>query len=78
MRRCLAMFADETEGAIKVAVAFRAPFQRFVQHRQGPKVDPHCGGLDHEVRVVRRMEEMVDWADVEDAEVEEDLVGSLQ
>ena len=72
------MIADETLGAVKVAVAFRAPFQQFVQHRQGPKVDPHCGELDHEIRHVRKMGETVDLADAEDAGVEEDLVKSLE
>ena len=72
------MIADETAGAVKVAVAFRAPFQQFVQHMQGPKVDPHCGELDHGVRHVSRMGEMVDLADAEDAEVEEGLVKSLE
>ena len=78
MRSCLATIADETGGAVKVAVVFRAPFQQFVQHKQGPKVDPHFGELDHEVRRVRKMGEMADWADAEDAEVEEDLVKFLE
>ena len=72
------MITDKTSGVVKVAVAFRVPSQQFVQHRQGPKVDLHYGELDHEVRHVRKMGEMVDWADAEDAEVEEDLVKSLK
>ena len=72
------MIADESVEAVKVVMIFRVLFQRFVQHRQGPKVDPRCGGLSHEIHHVRRMGETVDWADAEDAGVEEDLVRSLK
>lgn len=61
-----------------MVVESRVPVQRFFQHMQGPKVDPHYGGMVHECHHVKRRGGMVDWDDAEDAEVQEDLLGSSE
>lgn len=72
------MIADELVETVKVVVESRVPVQRFVQHKQGPRVDPHCRVMGRECHHVRERGGMVDWDDAEDAEVREDLVGSLE
>ena len=61
-----------------MVVESRVPVQRFVQHKQGLKVDPRCGEVDHECHHVIGRGGMADRDDAEDAEVLEDLVGSLE
>ena len=54
------MIANEFAEAVKVILESHVPVQRFVQHKQEPRVDPHCGGADHERHHVRGLGEMVD------------------
>ena len=64
--------------AVKMVVGSRVPVQRFVQHKQGLRVDPHCGDMNHECHHVRGKGGMADWDDAEDAEAQEEFVGSLE
>lgn len=72
------MIADEFVEAVNVVVEFRVHVQQFVQHKQGPRVDPHREEMVHECHHVRGRGRMVNWDDAEGAEVREDLVGSVE
>ena len=70
--------AIEQVDAIKVVVASRDHVQRFVPHKQEPRAHLPAEETDRERHHVKRRGEMVGWADVEDAVVQEDHVGSLE
>ena len=64
--------------AIKVVVASRDHVQRFVPHKQGPRVHLPAGETDRECHHVKRRGGMVDWDDAEGVVVQEDPVGSSE
>lgn len=77
MRSCLAVVVDKLIQEVKTDEESRVPVRQFVQHKQGPRVDPRFGEMDHERHPVEEMGGMVNWDDVEDAEVQGDLVEPL-
>ena len=70
--------AIEYVEATKVVVASRVHVQRFVPHKQGPRVDLHSGETDCGCHHVKRRAGMVDWDDAEGVAVQEDPVGSSE
>ena len=64
--------------AVKMAGEVHVPFQQFVQRKQGPRVGPHSGGVDHECPHARRRGGMVGWDDAKHAKAPGDLVKWLE